>query len=77
MLARWFRDENGSTNESILDRFEAEMGRDITQGGEETLEARFRLLQGVFQDKDVLYITGERDVYDFYNAGVRIVFRFR
>jgi translocation and assembly module TamB len=77
LLDRWFRGENGSSTESILDRFEAEMGRDITQQGEETLEARFRLLEGVFQEKDTLYITGERDVYDFYNAGLRIVFRFR
>jgi translocation and assembly module TamB len=77
LLARWFSGENGNSTESILDRFEAEMGRDITQQGEETLEARFRLLEGLFQERDTLYITGERDVYDYYNAGLRIVFRFR
>jgi len=77
LLERWFKNENGESTESILDRFEADVGRDITQKGEETLEARFRLLKNIFRQKDTLYITGEKDVYDYYNAGVRIVFRFQ
>jgi translocation and assembly module TamB len=77
LIERWFSSDNGDSTESILDRFEIEVGRDITQKGEESLETRFRLTEGVFRKKDTLYITGEKDVFDYYNAGVRIVFRFR
>jgi translocation and assembly module TamB len=77
LIDRWFSSDNGASAESILDRFEVEFGRDITQKGEESLEARFRLAEGVFRKKDTLYITGEKDVFDYYNTGVRIVFRFR
>jgi translocation and assembly module TamB len=77
LIQRWFKGESSTTVDSILDRFEAEVGRDITQNGEETLEARFRLREGIFRQKDTLYITGEKDVFDYYNAGVRLVFRFK
>jgi len=77
LVERWFSNDNGASTESILDRFDAEVGRDITQKGEESLEARFRLTEGVLRKNDTLYITGEKDVFDYYNAGVRIVFRFR
>ncbi|MFC1862605.1 translocation/assembly module TamB domain-containing protein [Thermodesulfobacteriota bacterium] len=77
LLSRWFTDEDSEDDESILDRFDAEVGRDITQKGEETLEASFRLARDVFREGDTLYLTGERDVFNFYNAGLRIVFRFK
>jgi len=31
----------------------------------------------VLRDGDKLYITGEKDLFDFYNAGLKIVFRFK
>jgi translocation and assembly module TamB len=77
MIERWFSSDNGASTESILDRFEVEVGRNITQKGEESLETRFRLTKGVFRKNDTIYIIGEKDVFDYYNAGVRIVFRFR
>jgi translocation and assembly module TamB len=54
-----------------------DVGRAVTRGGDETINARFRLAEGLLQNGDTLYITGEKDVFDQYNAGVRIVFRFR
>jgi len=77
LINRWFTDENGDSDESILERFEAEVGRDITQKGEETLEVTFRLAKDVLRQGDTLYLTGERDVFNFYNAGLRIVFRLK
>jgi translocation and assembly module TamB len=69
----------GGTNESlqaVLERFDVEVGRFVTRAGDETINARFRVADGVLREKDTLYLTGEKDVFDHYNAGVRIVFRF-
>jgi translocation and assembly module TamB len=77
LISRWFGMESLEAGESIFDRFEVETGKAVTRGGDETIDARFRLTQGVLDDGDTLYITGEKDVFDFYNAGVRIVFRFK
>ncbi len=41
------------------------------------MEAQFRLAEGLLLPGDRLYITSERDVYDNYNMGVKIVFRFK
>ena len=76
-ISRWFGSESVEASESILDRFQVDVGRAVTRGGEETLDAQFRLTQGIISDGDTLYLTGEKDVFDFYNAGVKIVFRFK
>jgi len=76
-ISRWFGSESVESRESILDRFQVEVGRAVTRAGEETIDAQFRLTEGVFRDGDTLYLTGEKDVFDFYNAGVKIVFRFK
>jgi hypothetical protein len=70
----------GGTTESlqtVLERFDVEVGRAITRAGDETINARFRVADGVLREGDTVYITGEKDAFDQYNAGVRIVFRFR
>ena len=70
----------GGTTESlqtVLERFDVEVGRFVTRAGDETINARFRVADDVLREKDTLYLTGEKDVFDHYNAGVRIVFRFR
>jgi hypothetical protein len=56
--------------ESFLDRFSLEMGRDVSQSGEETIEAEFRIAKR-------WYARGERDRYDDYNFGVAWRLRFR
>ncbi|MGV1099800.1 translocation/assembly module TamB domain-containing protein [Thiovibrio sp. JS02] len=75
LLANWFG--NGETDESVLDRFDLEVGRQITSSGEDTLEAQFRVVEGLLLPGDRIFITSERDVYDNYNVGVKIVFRFK
>jgi translocation and assembly module TamB len=70
----------GGTTESlqtVLERFDGEVGRSLTRAGDETINARFRVADDVLREKDTLYLTGEKDVFDHFNAGVRIVFRFR
>lgn len=61
--------------ESLLDRFELDVGRNVSSAGQETIEARFRLKRGLLEPGDALYLTGERDEFEHYNAGLRIVFR--
>jgi translocation and assembly module TamB len=77
LLARWFSDESTESDESMLDRFDVQIGRGVTRTGDETIEAQFRLAEGLIQKRDTLYLTGEKDVFDAYNAGVKIVFRFK
>jgi translocation and assembly module TamB len=77
MISRLFGSDSEEAGEFILDRFDVEIGRRVTRQGEDTIHAEFRLADNVFRDKDSLYLTGERDVFDAYNLGVKIVFRFR
>ncbi len=76
-ISRWLQGENGESQESILERFDVEVGRSLTQGGDETIDASFRLVDGFPRRGSTLYLTGEKDIYDYYNAGVRLVFRFK
>lgn len=76
LLHQWFGGESESWA-SILDRFNVTVGRRVTRAGDETLEAEFRLGENVIRDGDSIYITGEKDIFDFYNAGVKFVFRFQ
>ena len=77
LIARWFSRQRPETEESILDRFEIDIGRAVTRAGDNTVDVQFRLVDGFLRDGDTLYITGEKDVFDFYNTGVKIVFRFK
>ena len=77
LLERWFRSESTESDESVLDRFDVQIGRGVTRTGDETIEAEFRLAQGLVQEQDTLYLPGEKDVFDAFNAGVKIVFRFK
>lgn len=77
MISQLFGGESEEADEFILDRFDVEIGRGVTQQGEETIHAQFRLADDILRKGDSLYLTGERDYFDYYNAGVRIVFRFR
>jgi hypothetical protein len=77
LIARWFSRQRPEAEESVLDRFEIDIGRAVTRAGDDTIDAQFRLVEGFLRDGDTLYISGEKDVFDFYNAGVKIVFRFK
>lgn len=73
LLRQIFGNEDIESGESLLDRFEIEVGRNLSRSGRETLEVRFRITDDLVFDDDSLYLTGERDEYDHYNAGLRLV----
>jgi translocation and assembly module TamB len=77
LLADWFGLSGQESDESILERFELDIGRQISSSGQNTVEARFRMVEGLLLPGDRLFITSERDRYDNYNMGVKIVFRFK
>jgi translocation and assembly module TamB len=77
MISRLFGDESDEASEFIMDRFDVEIGRGVTQQGDETIHAQFRMADDLLRKGDGLYLTGEKDYFDNYNAGVRLVFRFR
>jgi translocation and assembly module TamB len=76
LLADWFGLGGSDSDESILERFELDIGRQISSSGQNTMEAQFRMVEGLLLSGDRLFITSERDMYDNYNMGVKIVFRF-
>lgn len=61
----------------LLDRLEVDVGRAVTQQGEPTLDAKIKLAEDVWKANTSYYLTGEKDVWDYYNAGLRAVFHFR
>jgi translocation and assembly module TamB len=77
LIGRWSGDDSDEAMESILDRFEVDVGRAITQQGEDTIHSQFRVAEDILTKGDSIYLTGERDVFDYYNGGVKFVFRFR
>ncbi len=77
LISRLFGSDSDDSFESILDRFDVELGRGITQQGEDTINSQFRIADDVFTKNDSLYLTGERDYFDYYNGGIKLVFRFR
>jgi hypothetical protein len=69
-------DRSAETTPSVVERFQMEVGRNVTRTGDETVYVLFRVADGVVRSGDTLYLTGERDVWGYYNGGVRIAFRF-
>ncbi|KAA3605809.1 MAG: hypothetical protein DWQ01_18570 [Planctomycetota bacterium] len=76
-LTRLFGDESTESRESLLNRFEVETGRDATRSGAETVEGRFLLVRNVLVEGDALYIEGEKDAYDDFNLGIKLLFRLQ
>jgi len=75
LLSRLFGEK--AAQSLLLDRLELDVGRAVTQQGEPTVDARVKLADGVWKSDTTYYLTGEKDIWDYYNGGVRAVFRFR
>jgi len=75
-LTKWLEQDDMTSEESILDRFELDYGRAVTKSGEQTIESTFRLSEKEVGEKRVYYLSGEKDRYDAYNYGLKVVFRF-
>jgi len=76
-LSDIFAGDSTDATESVLERFELEVGRGVSRKGDETLDAQYRLLNLGEKAKDSMYLTGGRDMYDYFNLGLKIVFRFQ
>jgi len=58
--------------ESIIERFEVDTGREVSEHGDPSIEARFRL-----SDAKRWYALAERDRWGDYNGGIMLRFRFK
>jgi translocation and assembly module TamB len=76
-ITHWLESALPESEESVLDRLDVEVGRSVSRTGQQTIEARFRLAKGFIRRGEALYLVGEKDIYDTYNMGVRLVFRFQ
>lgn len=79
-ISRWFADDGPINEDSVLERLEFSFGEDISKNGVETVDAVFRLssksdLPPEERDARHWYLAAERDKYEDYNYGLRIVFR--
>ncbi|MEM8709573.1 MAG: translocation/assembly module TamB domain-containing protein [Planctomycetota bacterium] len=63
--------------ESFLDRLEVTTGRDVSRSGTLTVEATYKLREGFARQRDALYVVLERDSYEDYGLGLRLVLRLR
>jgi translocation and assembly module TamB len=77
VLQEWFGGNDLDVEESKLERFDVVIGRGISRQGNETIGAQYRLADGVIKDGDELFLVAERDIYDEFNTGLRIVFKFK
>jgi len=75
-LSKWLEDESSASDESIFDRFELNYGRGVTKSGEQTVEGTFQLSELKTGERKVYYLSAEKDKYDAYNYGLKLVFRF-
>lgn len=75
-FSKWLENESGASDETILDRFELDYGRGVTKSGEQTVEGSFRLSELKPGKRKVYYLSAEKDKYDAYNYGLKLVFRF-
>jgi translocation and assembly module TamB len=77
VISNWFDHGVTDADESWADSLEVETGQEVSDTGVDTVRARLRLLKGRLGEGADIYLTGERDVYDHYNFGLRLLFRFQ
>ena len=58
-------------------RLELQIGRETTNSGSATVDARLRLKKNFLAKGNTLYLTSEKDVYDQENLGLKIIFKFK
>jgi hypothetical protein len=73
-LNKWLVNGGNVNDETIFDRLELDFGRGVTRGGELMMESTFRLSKQVDRRGKSYYLVGEKDKYDAYNYGLKLVF---
>jgi hypothetical protein len=74
LLSRFFDGDEGA---SVLERVEWQTGSDVTQAGGSTAQISIRAYGKAQGEGRVIYLRGERDVYDRINYGVRFLLRLK
>ncbi|MEM1448717.1 MAG: translocation/assembly module TamB domain-containing protein [Planctomycetota bacterium] len=79
LVRGWFDsgDFDEDTRRSFIDRIEVVTGRDISRGGVLTVRGSLLLKEGLARERDAVYAVVERDAFEDYNLGVRLVLRLR
>jgi translocation and assembly module TamB len=72
----WLSD-GGDGGASFLERVEVVTGREVSRNGVPTIEIRLRLVDEFASENGRIYLSGERDVYEDSNLGVRFSFHLR
>lgn len=75
-LSRFFGGDPEATEDMILDRLETQVGRDITESGDPTIDMSLRLKEQFLLEGGTLYLTSEKDRYDDVNYGARFGLEF-
>ncbi|MBI5434762.1 MAG: translocation/assembly module TamB domain-containing protein [Planctomycetes bacterium] len=74
VLSRWLGgDEKG---ESLVERIEWLQGQELTKSGGQTTQVSLRLTADEGDARRIVYLRGEKDVYDRVNFGIKLLFRF-
>jgi translocation and assembly module TamB len=81
-IGRWFAGDGPVDEDSIFERLELLYGEDVSQNGTETFDVAFRLtaregLPKELKNRRHWFLTAQRDRYEDYNYGLRIVLRLR
>jgi translocation and assembly module TamB len=66
-----------SKGSDIAGRLEVQIGRETTDSGSPTVDARLRLKKNFIAKGGTLYLTSEKDVYDQENLGLKIIFKYK
>ena len=77
LVQKWLGTDDDTGVGALADRLELDVGRDITRSGQDSVFVQFHLSDNVLGTKNSLVITAERDLYDAYNAGIRLIIRGR
>jgi translocation and assembly module TamB len=78
VAAAWLSGEGEvGSEDSLAERIEVIVGAETTKSGADAVLVRMRMRGKPGERGAALYATGERDVYDFYNFGLRVVYTFR
>jgi translocation and assembly module TamB len=78
VAAAWLSGEGEiGSEDSLAERIEVIVGAETTKTGVDSVLVRMRLAGKPGERGSGWYVTGERDVYDFYNYGLRFVFTFQ
>ncbi len=67
----------GGSKAGFQDRIELQIGREMTRSGSVTVDARLLLRKNPIAHGSSLYLTSDKDIYDQYNAGLKILFKFK